>query len=349
MSSNSETLDYADVEGRLARYGAITAEATVRYLPQGASQVHLYDLVADYPKRGGKAIRPSLCLAACSAFGGETEEAVPSAVAIELLHNAFLVHDDIEDASLLRRGQPTLHVAHGVPLAINAGDALAVLAHAPLRDNRDRLGSRLATLVAEEFDLMERRTLEGQAMELGWRRDGRLDLTPEHYLDLVLRKTCWYTTIHPLRVGALIGSWAKANLDPLVVFGSYLGAAFQIADDLLNLDAHAARYGKEPFGDLREGKRTLMVIHLLGTVGPADRGFVIDFFAEDGPPRSDAATQTIFELMVAHGSVEFARRFGQGIADAARACFDEAFSGLPDTEERQFLWDIIGWMLNRDR
>ena len=248
-----------------------------------------------------------------------------------MLHNAFLVHDDIEDASLLRRGQPTLHVAHGVPLAINAGDALAVLAHAPLRDNRDRLGSRLATLVAEEFDLMERRTLEGQAMELGWRRDGRLDLTPEHYLDLVLRKTCWYTTIHPLRVGALIGSWAKANLDPLVVFGSYLGAAFQIADDLLNLDVRADRYGKEPFGDLREGKRTLMVIHLLGTVGPADRRFVIDFFAEDGPPRSAAAAQSIFELMVAHGSVEFARRFGQGIADAARTCFDEAFSGLPDS------------------
>ena len=176
---------------------------------------------------------------------------------------------------------------------------------------------------------MERRTLEGQAMELGWRRDGRLDLTPEDYLDLVLRKTCWYTTIHPLRVGALIGSWAKANLEPLVIFGSYLGAAFQIADDLLNLDAGAARYGKEPFGDLREGKRTLMVIHLLATVGPAERRFVVDYFAEDHRPRSSAATQTIFELMVAHGSIDYAHRFGQGIADAARACFDDAFRAPP--------------------
>jgi geranylgeranyl diphosphate synthase type II len=327
----------------------MTAEAAVAYLPADPARASLYDLAAEYPRRGGKAIRPSLCLAACSAFGGETEEAVLSAVAIELLHNAFLVHDDIEDASHLRRGLPTLHVAHGVPLAINAGDALAVLAHAPLRDNRARLGSRLASLVAEEFDLMERRTLEGQAMELDWRRDGRLDLTPEDYLDLVLRKTCWYTTIHPLRVGALIGSWAKANLEPLVIFGSYLGAAFQIADDLLNLDASAAGYGKERFGDLQEGKRTLMVIHLLATVEPGDRRFVADYFAPDRGPRSMAAARTIFELMVANGSIDYAHRFGRGIADAARACFEDAFRGAAESEERQFLWDIIGWMLDRNR
>ena len=126
------TVTSSDVEARLARYGAITAEAAVPYLPSDPAGATLYDLAADYPRRGGKAIRPGLCLAACSAFGGETEEAVLSAVAIELLHNAFLVHDDVEDASHLRRGLPTLHVAHGVPLAINAGDALAVLgARAP--------------------------------------------------------------------------------------------------------------------------------------------------------------------------------------------------------------------------
>jgi geranylgeranyl diphosphate synthase, type II len=340
---------YPAVETRLARYGAMTAEAVLPYLAPEGSPADLYQVASEYPRRGGKAIRPSLCLAACAAYGGPAEEAILSAAAIELLHNAFLVHDDVEDASLLRRGLPTLHVIHGVPLAINAGDALAVLAQAPLRDNRHKLGSRLATAVAEEFDLMERRTLEGQAMELAWRRQNRLDLTPEHYLDLVLRKTCWYTTIHPLRVGALIGSWATADLDPLVVFGSYLGAAFQIADDLLNLDAAAARYGKEPFGDLREGKRTLMVIHLLGTARPSDRRVVAEFFAEDEHSRSSADVRSIFDLMVAYGSIEFSRRFGQGIAEAARACFDDAFPDLPDSDERQFLWDIIGWMLDRDR
>ena len=78
-----------------------------------------------------------------------------------------------------------------------------------------------------------------------------------------MHKTCWYTTIHPLRVGALIGSLGRSDLDSLVRFGFYLGAAFQIRDDLLNLVGDEAKYGKESCGDLYEGKRTLMVIHLL--------------------------------------------------------------------------------------
>ena len=86
----------------------------------------------DYPARGGKGIRPALVLATCQAFGGSRREAIAPAATIELLHNAFLIHDDVEDESELRRGRPTLHQLHGVPLAINAGDALAVTALAVL-------------------------------------------------------------------------------------------------------------------------------------------------------------------------------------------------------------------------
>jgi geranylgeranyl diphosphate synthase, type II len=346
MASES---DYETVEATLAHYGELTAQAMAEYLPTSEPRAHLYDLVAEYPARMGKGIRPSLCLASCVAFGGRIEEALPSAAAIELLHNAFLVHDDVEDASLLRRGQPTLQATHGEPLAINAGDALAVLAQKPLRDNRNRLSSRIAARVAEEFDLMERRTLEGQATELGWRRDNRTDLVPDDYVDLVIRKTCWYTTIHPLRVGAFIGSWGQRELDSLVVFGSFLGTAFQIADDLLNLTPSASRYGKEPLGDLREGKRTLMLIHLLQTADPAEHSFLVDFLADDTGPRADGDIREVYDLMLSHGSLDFARRFGQGIADACRTQFHEAFGDLPPGEDRQFLWEIIGWMLERER
>ena len=335
------------VEERLARYGRMTAEATAPYLDGSAPRDHLYDLIADYPARGGKAVRPALCLATCVAFGGREEEALPSAVAIELLHNAFLVHDDVEDASLLRRGQPTLHARHGIPLAINAGDALAVIAQAPLRHNRERLSSRLAASIAAEFDVMARRTLEGQATELGWRRDNTVDLDPQHYLDLVLRKTCWYTTIHPLRVGALIGSWGTADLDALVRFGFYLGAAFQIADDLLNLVGDVEPYGKEALGDLYEGKRTLMVIHLLKASTGAERGAIVDFLGRDRDERSDADVGHILELMTVHGSLEFARRFGEGIADAATETFVEAFGEVADSPEVQFVNELIRWMLDR--
>jgi geranylgeranyl diphosphate synthase type II len=338
---------HVGVEESLAYYGALTAEATAPYLPSGEPSAYLYDVLVDYPTRPGKAIRPALCLATCVAFGGDLDEALPSAVAIELLHNAFLVHDDIEDASLLRRGLPTLHAQHGMPLALNAGDALAVVAQAPLRHNRQRLGSRMAGMVAEEFDLMLRRTLEGQAIELGWRRDNVGGLTPDDYLDLVMRKTCWYTTIHPIRVGALIGSWGRVDLDGLVRFGFYLGAAFQIADDLLNLAADAA-YGKEWRGDLYEGKRTLMLVHLIDAVGRADRQWLQGFLELDRSQRADDDVQRLHDLMIRHGSIDFARQFGEGIASAADDLFDEAFRGVADSPERRFVHELIGWMLHRN-
>jgi geranylgeranyl diphosphate synthase, type II len=336
------------IEADLAGYEAVTHEAMKAYLPDSEPRQHLWDLVGEYPGRGGKAIRPALCLATAVAFGGELEEALPSAVAIELLHNAFLVHDDIQDASLLRRGLPTLHAQYGVPLALNAGDALAMLASTPLRDNRRLLGSRLAARIGDEFDLMARRTIEGQARELGWRRDGVLDLEPDDYLELIMHKTCWYTTIHPLRVGALIGTLGRADPDQLVRFGFYLGAAFQIRDDLLNLVGDEAKYGKESCGDLYEGKRTLMVIHLVREARGDDRRAVRRLVNLERQERTPGDVATILELMRRYGSIDFAREFGLGIASAAGDAFEAAFADAPDSPERRFVHELIAWMLERD-
>ena len=336
------------VPAELARYGALTAEALHEYLPDQEPRAALWDLVADYPNRGGKAIRPSLCLATCVAFGGDLDDARPSAVAIEMLHHAFLVHDDVEDASELRRGAPTLHERVGVPLAVNAGDALALLATRPLWDNQQRLGSRLAGLVADEFDRMARHTVEGQAIELGWRRDAPVELTPDDYLDLIMRKTCWYTTIHPVRVGALIGSWARADLDRFVRFGFYLGAAFQIRDDVLNLVGEEARYGKEQFGDLYEGKRTLMLNHVVTASTGDEHERLAAFLRQERSERTADDVAAVLDSMRRHRSIEFAEHLGRGIADAAHTAFEEAFDGVADSPERRFIEGVIPWMLERE-
>src|ERR687883_1425107 len=106
----------------------------------------LYDLLADYPFREGKGLRPAICLAACRAAGGRTEQALLSATALELFHNAFLVHDDVEDGSVFRRGRVTLFQEHGAPVAINVGDATNVLAMELLLANTTALGVRKALL-----------------------------------------------------------------------------------------------------------------------------------------------------------------------------------------------------------
>ena len=149
----------------LARYGAVVTDDLRRRFVTAGHQPYLAAPMSDYPSRRGKALRPSMCLASCEAFGGPLGDALPSAVAIELLHNAFLVHDDIEDASLLRRGEPTLHRRYGTPLALNAGDGLALQALATLRENIDLLGPRLADRIMMEFDFMSQQTVAGQALE----------------------------------------------------------------------------------------------------------------------------------------------------------------------------------------
>ena len=321
-----------------------------RFFPGDTSDGGLAPLVR-LPDAWGKGIRPALVLATCQAFGGSRREAIAPAATIELLHNAFLIHDDVEDESELRRGRPTLHQLHGVPLAINAGDALAVTALAVLNDPGE-LGARLSQRVTAEVLQMARRTTAGQNLELRWRRDNELDLRPEDYFDLVLQKTCCYTTIYPLRVGALVGTRGAlddAGLEPISQFGYYLGAAFQIRDDLLNVVGDEARYGKEVGGDLREGKRTLMLIHLLGAASPDDRGWLAAYLAAPISERQPDEVQRVFAMMETYGSLDFAETWGRAIATEAHTTFARAFAGVRPSVHVDFLAALVPYMLERSR
>lgn len=120
-----------DFQGYLEDVRTLVLDDIRARLPTGEATSRLYAMVLEYPLRSAKALRPALCLATCRAIGGSLAVALPSATALELYHNAFLIHDDIEDGSETRRGSPTLHRAHGVPMAVNVGDAMLALALAP--------------------------------------------------------------------------------------------------------------------------------------------------------------------------------------------------------------------------
>ncbi len=331
----------------LGEYGAATRKELERVLESGEPRRHLYEPAADYPRRGGRMLRPSICIAATRAFGGRMDEAIHSAVSLELMHNAFLVHDDIEDESDLRRGEPTLHAKHGVPVALNVGDGLLVMGLTPLVENQRRLGPHLSMRVFEEALRMARESVEGQAIELGWREDNALDLVEADYLEMILKKTCWYTILYPLRIGALIGRRDRFELDRLIRFGFFLGAAFQIQDDLLNLIGDADRYGKELAGDLFEGKRTLMMIHALQQSGTADRKIVGEVLGKPREERSEGEVRWLRQWMDASGSIEYGREFAHGLAGAALHEFESAFEAVPDSRDRRFLEALPTWVLER--
>lgn len=345
--TQSDTTTTTEPGASLARYGAMVADVLQERFATGVDDPYLAAPMIDYPTRVGKALRPSLCLATCEAFGGPVADALPSALAIELLHNAFLVHDDIEDASLMRRGEPTLHRRYGTPLALNAGDGLALLAIGTLRENIELVGARLADRIMMEFDFMSRQTVAGQALELGWCQDNRIDLEPDDYLDLIMKKTCWYTTVLPLRVGALVGARGTADLDPMIEFGFHLGAAFQIRDDILNLVGDPGVYGKEPLGDLREGKRTLMLIHLLAAADPSDRRWLVEYLGRGQATRAPADVDHVLELMITYGSIGFASEFATGVARSAIGSMDAAFAGLHDSPARRFIALLVPFMIER--
>ena len=304
-------------------------------------------LVWDYPERGGRALRAGLCIATAQAFGASVADSLDSAASLELLHNAFLVHDDIEDGSDQRRGRPTLHKLHGVAEALNAGDALALLGLGPLLDNCATLGHRLGFRIFQEALGMVRETVEGQALELAWRRPGRAALpTTAEYLHMILKKTCWYTTIYPCRVGALIGSRDALDLDRFLRFGFFLGAAFQIQDDLLNLVGDARSYGKEQNGDLWEGKRTLMLVHV-GETAPAQvRSKLRRLLAGPRQARTAADVRWLRAAIFEHGGIDYARKVAHALAGAAMHEHGPAFSGAsgPGAE---FLSAVPRWILER--
>lgn len=339
---------YKWVENTLNEYMQMTKQVMVDYFPGKEPRRYLYDLVPSYPGRTGKGLRPGLCIATCRAFGGSTHSVLRSAAAIELFHNAFLIHDDVEDGSEFRRGLPTMHKEHGVGIAINVGDAMNVLSIRALMDNLDGLGSTLTWLVFAEIEHMVRESVEGQAMELGWVRDNICALTEADYLRMILKKTCWYTCMHPCRIGALIGSGGSADLDSFNRFAYYMGAAFQIQDDALNLEGEHERYGKEIGGDIFEGKRTLMLIHLLNNCTTTEHEHVRQFLAKPREQRSMKQVSRVYDLMIKYNSIRLARSTARHLAGAALREFHLAYGKLPDSDDKRLIETIILYMIERD-
>jgi geranylgeranyl diphosphate synthase, type II len=339
--------ELALLKSKLAEYGARTRDRLYEYLPDQEPREYLYDLVAAYPERSSGMLRPSLLIASARAFGAKIEDALNTAAAVELMHNAMLVHDDIEDLSDLRRGAPSLHQKAGVPLAMNAGDALGLLCLQPLLDNASALGPLLTLWLLEEALETMFQAVEGQALELGWRKDNVYDLDPSDYLRMVTKKTCWYTAIFPCRAGALIATGRALDPDQFVQFGYFLGATFQIQDDILNVAGDRKIYGKDFAGDIVEGKRTLLLIHLFKNAAPVEQARLREYFALPYSQRRQEDVQWVVRLMEDHGSIEFCRSFARRYAGAALFEFSRAFAGAGESEDSRFIESLVLHTLER--
>jgi geranylgeranyl diphosphate synthase type I len=300
---------------------------------------YLYGPLASYSENAGKRHRPLICLLACEAVGGDPALARNAAAAIEHFHTAALIHDDIEDSSLTRRGEPCMHVAEGEGLAINAGDlALSLVTGAvvddPVLDDATKLK------VLHELVDMTTRTIEGQALDIGWARDSRFDLTVDDYLAMANHKTAYYSGAVPLAIGSIIGGGSAEQTEALREFGMAAGLAFQIQDDVLNLVGKKESVGKDFRSDITEGKRTLVAIHALQHSPRRDRLLAI---LSSGATDTTVLAEAV-EIMQASGSVAYANDYARDLVVSAKNTLQ---TQLPRSRAKNLLLSMADFFIKR--
>jgi geranylgeranyl diphosphate synthase type I len=245
------------------------------------------------------------------------------------------------DSSLTRRGVPCLHVAEGDALAINAGDlALSLVTGTVVGDKT--LDPEVRLRVLQELVDMTTRTIEGQALDIGWARDDRFDLTVEDYLLMADHKTAYYSGAVPLAVGAIVGGGTDVQIEALRGFGMATGLAFQIQDDVLNLVGTREATKKDFRSDVTEGKRTLAAVHALQHSAKRDRLLQILASRAEDPKVLDEAVAIMREA----GSIDFARTYARDLVLRAKG---ELEAALPKTKARDLLLSMADFFVERDR
>jgi len=307
--------------------------------PNADMNRYLYGPLAEYSANSGKRHRPLICQLACEAVGGDPVKAQRSGAAIEHFHTAALIHDDIEDDALTRRGEPCLHIKEGEALAINAGDlALSLVTGSVVSDAQ--LDNETKLRVLQELIDMTTRTIEGQALDIGWGRDNRFDLSVEDYLLMARHKTASYSGAIPLAVGAIIGGADEKTIESLRTFGMAAGLAFQIQDDLINLIG--SDKSKDFRLDITEGKRTLVAIHALEHSAQSDRLLtILEMRTKDAAPQAEAV-----EIMRGAGSLAYADEYAHKLVTDAKAELEIA---LPESKAKRILLSMADYFIERKK
>jgi geranylgeranyl diphosphate synthase, type I len=334
----------SDFESYLNTFAQPVGDIINSYIEEGNHRDisrYLYQPLLEYSQNGGKRHRPLICYAACAAVGGDLERVTRAAAAIEHFHTAALIHDDIADDAKTRRGLPCMHLSYGEGLAINVGDLALSLVNG-LVMNDPLLDDSLRIRIVRELIKMTQYTVEGQAMDIGWARDGRFDITPEDYLFMAVRKTAHYSGGVPLAIGAIIGGADDDTVEGMRQYGLDTGLAFQIQDDLLNLIGTEEATRKDFRSDITEGKRTLIVVHALQNSTPSSRARLVEILSskEEDP----AILAEAVELMEKSGSIDYAREFALELTRKAK---ENLVEFLPSSAQRDILLSMADWFVSR--
>ncbi len=319
-------------------------EPTYEYDPDSIQRA-LSDPLWDLLDRGGKRWRAVLFLVFIDAFGEEPAEYLTYACIPEILHNGTIIVDDVEDEATMRRGEPALHHSYGQDVALNAGNALYFLPLKILSQNAGELPAERRLAAYEMLTAELNRTHLGQGMDICWHNEHAVEVTPAEYLEMCACKTGCLGRI-VARLAAIITDQPAAVEDAVARYAELTSVAFQIGDDILDVEhslGRAGEFGKEFGNDIREGKKTLLVIHAIETADPDRATRLQDILqAEDNTDDDILEALSIIEDA---GSLDYARERALELAAEARGELD----GLDlDPEIVDELHEFTEFVIDRD-
>ncbi|MBI1972232.1 MAG: polyprenyl synthetase family protein [Candidatus Aenigmarchaeota archaeon] len=295
----------------------------------------------DFLDRGGKKWRPGLMILVAEALGAKRKDVLDFVAIPEVIHNATLVVDDIEDSSEMRRNKPALHRIYGIDIAINAGNAMYFLPLAVLVKNR-RMPAKKAK---EIYDVVVQEMINvsfGQALDILWHRgDVPDEMTEKRYLQMCAYKTGALARM-AAKLGAIIAGAKDKEVEKVAEFAECIGVAFQIQDDILNVVA-GEKWGKEFGEDIKEGKRTLLVIHALQKAGEAERARLVEILNMHTNDKN--LLQEAISIIKKHGSIEYAKDYARKIVENSWVKVDRI---LPGSDAKRKLRLFANFLVERE-
>ena len=280
-------------------------------------------------KAGGKRLRPLMLGLFTKAFDGDLENAAIAGAAVEILHNFTLVHDDIMDRDQFRRGVPTTHVVFGEPMAILAGDYLYAKAYRALLWLKDRVDDHKLVKIIDLLNKASEIVAEGQALDLTL--PSYHEVSEEQYIDMIYRKTS-SLFMAAAGIGVMLGRSSEQDVEKAIEYARYAGVAFQIRDDILGLLGDPSVTGKPVLNDLREGKRTILVIHAFKEASDFDKNEMLRIIGNKEASIKDL--EKAKDLVIKYGGVKKAE-------DLAKSYLEKALKVLDEIERRALNKDSI--------
>jgi len=284
---------------------------------------------------GGKRIRPVMCMMGNELFSDIHPDAFVVARAIELFHNFTLVHDDMMDEANLRRGMPTVHTKYDSNTALLVGDVMLIRAYEFLQNVQPSYLPKILKI----FNKTAREVCEGQQLDMDFSKMEQVNM--EQYIHMITLKTSVLLAAS-LEIGAIIGGASESNCHHLYEFGKKVGIAFQIQDDYLDAYGDAAIFGKEPGGDIKQNKKTFLLLHALSVANKEQRAALAHLLKNDAPDK----VEKVLEIFNACGVGAWAENLK---AKYLQEAFDHLESIAVVSARKQPLIDLAYYLMSRNK